>query len=156
MSKLSTKEKATNYETMVHIGKVRDNISAFILMLLERARLHDLSKLQDPELPFFVRHTPDLEKIEYGTQEYLDNLKNIQPALDHHYANNRHHPQHFKEGINEMNLIDLMEMMADWKASTERNKNGNLRKSLEHNAKRFGISGQLLQILENTLEIMDR
>ena len=42
-------------------------------------------------------------------------------------------------------------MLVDWKAATERVKNGNIRKSIEHNAKRYGISEQLTGILENTV-----
>jgi hypothetical protein len=35
------------------------------------------------------------------------------PALKHHYENNRHHPEHFKNNIDDMNLIDLIEMLCD-------------------------------------------
>ena len=48
----------------------------------------------------------------------------FKPAIDHHYANNRHHPEHWPNGINDMTLMDLIEMLADWKAATARNKNG--------------------------------
>jgi len=44
----------------------------------------------------------------------------MKPALEHHYALYRHHPEHFQNGIDDMNLIDLVEMFADWKASSER------------------------------------
>jgi DNA-binding response OmpR family regulator len=54
-------------------------------------------------------------------------------------------------GLNGMDLLDLMEMMADWKASTLRNKDGDISKSLEINKKRFGISDQLFDILNNTI-----
>lgn len=33
--------------------------------------------------------------------------------LDHHYQNNDHHPEHFELGINGMNLLQLLEMLAD-------------------------------------------
>lgn len=38
-----------------------------------------------------------------------------------------------------MNLIDIVEMIADWKAASERQKDGNLLVSIEKNAKRFHI-----------------
>ena len=53
-----------------------------------------------------------------------------------------------------MTLIDLIEMLCDWKAATVRNKNGNIRKSIEHNADRFKMSPQLKQIFENTVREM--
>jgi len=54
-----------------------------------------------------------------------------------------------------MNLIDLCEMIADWKAASERQNNGNLIKSIEINAKRFNIDAQLKQILLNTAKLYD-
>lgn len=52
--------------------------------------------------------------------------------------------------LNGMTLVDLIEMLADWKAATERHDDGSLTKSLTIQKERFGISDQLLQILENT------
>jgi hypothetical protein len=72
--------------------------------------------------------------------------------LDHHYANNRHHPQHHKRGVNDMTLVDVLEMLVDWKAASERHNDGNILKSIEINGRpdRFDLSPQLIQILENT------
>lgn len=91
----------------------------------------------------------------FGSQEYINSLEALKPALDHHYAQYRHHPQHFQNGINDMNLIDIVEMLADWKASSERQQNGNLLTSIEINAERFNISDQLKQILINTAKSLD-
>jgi hypothetical protein len=54
-----------------------------------------------------------------------------------------------------MNLVDLVEMLCDWKASSTRHNDGNIRKSIEINAERFGINQQLVKILENTAELFD-
>jgi hypothetical protein len=75
----------------------------------------------------------------------------LKPALDHHYANNSHHPQFYKNGIDGMNLLDLVEMFFDWKAATERTKDGDIRKSIEINSTRFNISPQLVSIFVNTI-----
>lgn len=50
----------------------------------------------------------------------------------------------------ELDLFDLIEMLFDWKASSERHNNGNILKSIEINAGRFEISPQLAKIFENT------
>ena len=142
-------------QTQAHIEKVRKYIRFFTDRLTTRGENHDASKLGEEELPYFAEHTDRLNEIEYGSDEYKAELEALKPALDHHYAVNRHHPQHFPDGINGMTLIDLIEMIADWKASTERQKAGNLLKSIEINAKRFGISNQLTQILINTAKIME-
>lgn len=54
-----------------------------------------------------------------------------------------------------MNLVDIVEMICDWKASSMRQHDGNLLKSIEANAKRFGYSGQLKQIFINTAKMFD-
>ncbi|GAB3899985.1 hypothetical protein GCM10029964_086700 [Kibdelosporangium lantanae] len=72
-------------------------------------------------------------------------------GLRHHYAHNRHHPEHFADGVNGMTLVDLVEMLADWKAATERTfPHGDLADSLAINRERFGIAPRLMDILANT------
>ena len=139
-------------ETIKHIHEVRKNLSVLIELLDERARLHDLSKLESPEAEVFGEFTPELAKTEYGTEEYIKLLEKVKPAIDHHYSKNRHHPEHHPNGINDFDLLDLCEMLCDWKAATQRNKNGNIRKSIEHNKTRYGISDQLAKIMQNTID----
>jgi hypothetical protein len=53
-------------------------------------------------------------------------------------------------GINGMSLLDLVEMFCDWKAATERHADGDIKRSIEINQKRFNMTPQLASILENT------
>jgi hypothetical protein len=103
----------------------------------------------------FADLTPQLATMTYGSEEYQASLDALKPALDHHYASNRHHPEHFNNGVNDMTLVDIIEMFCDWKASTLRQNDGNLLKSIETNAERFNIEGQLKQILLNTARMLD-
>lgn len=142
-------------ETQKHIEKVRKYIRFFTDKLTTRGVNHDASKLESPEVEIFAEHTDCLKDLIYDSAEYKEHLAAMKPALDHHYATYRHHPEHFQNGIDDMNLIDLVEMFADWKASSERQKDGNLLLSIEKNAKRFNISAQLKQILINTAKTLD-
>lgn len=144
------KEKVTNHDTMTHINHVRRFINEFVKDLLDRSEKHDKSKMEEPELPIFMEFTPKLGTVEYNSNEYKKFLKDMKPALDHHYANNSHHPEHFKNGIDDMDLIDLLEMVADWQASIVRSKNGDINASLKINKDRFKISDQLENVLRNT------
>lgn len=136
-------------DTFLHIRDVVKNLNVVIKDLLSRAEIHDDSKFESPELEIFSEATL-LSDIEYGSKEYKENMQTIRPAIDHHFSKNRHHPQHWPNGIEDMTLTDLVEMLADWKAATKRNKNGNIVKSIEVNAQKFNISPQLRKILENT------
>lgn len=147
---------AMNYQTMIHIQKVARYINRIIMDLIRRAEKHDQSKLETPEAELFAEHTPRLASLEYGTEQYQQSLEALRPALEHHYANNRHHPEHFKNGVEDMNLLDIIEMFCDWKASSERQHGGNLRKSIEEAGARFGMDPQLIKILENSIDIFDK
>lgn len=144
------------FETAMHIREVQRNIHTIVKELLDRASNHDNSKLESPEVEIFDKFTKHLSGLTYGTPEYTENLKQIKPALDHHYSVSRHHPQHFKDGINDMNLVDIIELFCDWYASTKRTSSGNIRKSIEYNAERFAINPQLVKIFENTIEVLDK
>lgn len=152
MSKeLTLEEKATNYETLKHIQEVRDLLLKSCEKLFKRIQEHDQSKLKDPELSTFVEFTPKLKDAKFGSEEYKQFLVDMAPALSNHYANNSHHPQHYENGIDGMDLFDVLEMLLDWKASTLRTKDGDIFKSLDIQKDRFNISPQLYSILNNTL-----
>lgn len=142
-------------QTIEHIEEVRKNIRWFTDKLTSRGVCHDKSKLESPEAESFAEHGNVLSTLVYGSEEYKKNLDSLKPTLEHHYAKNRHHPDHFDEGIKDMTLIDIVEMFCDWRASANRNKNGNLLKSIETNAARFRIDGQLEQIFINTAKSID-
>lgn len=140
--------------TNQHIAEVKNNIDNIIELLHHRAYTHDASKLIDPELDTFARYGDKLKSCTYGSSEYFGYLKEMDAALQHHYSVNRHHPQHFKDGIRGMNLIDLIEMICDWLASTKRHDNGNIDDSIDINQKRFGYTDELKQILHNTVDYL--
>ena len=142
-------------ETQKHIESVRKYIRFMIDKIEMRGVKHDASKLESPEVELFAEVTPKLAETTYGSDEYQGFLDKLKPALDHHYASNRHHPQHFVNGVNDMTLIDIIEMFCDWQASSLRQNDGNLLKSIETNAERFNMDGQLKQILMNTARMLD-
>jgi len=138
-------------QTRKHMQQVSKYINLLSCELLKRAIKHDSSKLEEPEASLFEKLTPKLKDSTYGSEDYNKLLEELKPALDHHYANNRHHPEYHKEGIRGMTLIDLVEFISDCKAASERHSNGDIFKSIEINQKRFGYSDELKQIFINTI-----
>jgi hypothetical protein len=140
-------------ETLNHIGQVKENLGIVSFELGRRGDKHDASKLEPPEAELFCAHTHRLRDLTYGSPEYLDNLKDLAPALEHHYKMNPHHPEHWGTlGVKGMSLLDLIEMLADWYAVTKRHADGDLRKSIEINHKRFDMSDDLTNLLTITAE----
>lgn len=139
-------------DTLDHIHKVQVRLQECISRLTIRAAHHDESKLCEPEKSGFDQLSGQLATLVYGSDEYRVALKAGEPTIAHHYAMNTHHPEHYPDGIAGMSLIDVIEMLADWKAASERTKQGSIAASLAHNKERFGISDQLAAILENTVK----
>lgn len=158
--------------TLDHIARVRELLSLCVADLVERGRVHDASKLLPPEKDAFDRGTPALRGLTYGSPEYKDAFHRygMREAVDHHYAENRHHPEYFatnamglcdpaavRDGtaVSRMTLFDLVEMLMDWKAASERMKDGgDIAESLRVNVDRFGLSPQLASVLANTIREM--
>jgi len=137
-------------DTFLHSQRVGELLVVIIKGLLDRTTCHDRSKTLPPEVDVFDEYTPKLRDSTYGTPEYRALLGGMGAGLRHHYEANRHHPEHFPDGIDGMTLVDLAEMLADWKAATERHADGDLARSLSINGERFAISDQLLSVLRNT------
>jgi regulator of sigma D len=166
-------------ETGKHIRNVQFVMNDMVKELLNRIRCHDCSKYDEIEKESFAEIAPELSKVLYNSDEYKENLKKIKPALEHHQRVNPHHPEHYvryvcngcftiyksipdrcnqcgysqfqKEAdVSGMNLIDLMEMLADWLAATTMSPNGDIMISIEKNQQRFKYSDELKSILKNT------
>lgn len=191
-------EVKANFELLIHCRHVSQGIHKVVKLLLDRADVHDNSKMYSPEVELFAEYSPKLSAVTYGSKEYKDLLDALKPALIHHYSNNSHHPEFHKDvksteidilekdikelesdtdlsevvknrllsrlrsdlevmksSVNNMTLLDIIEMNIDWKAATKKHRDGNIRKSIEHNGVRFGIAPQLSRIFENTVSIFD-
>lgn len=192
-------------DTVAHILLVQALLNKIADMLISRGLMHDQSKFGEHEKPLLDEYTPKLKNVTYGSMEYMEMLKGLRPALEHHYAVNSHHPEHCtlwdcpfcKRRLREedtwvstettdpdgnptrfctlcsgghaiyetsvtnkdrvfslegFDLLDLVEMLCDWKAATTRHADGDIMKSLEVNTKRFHLSPQVTAILENTIK----
>lgn len=137
-------------ETLEHKWLVSHYISLIVKELLDRAEKHDNSKMEPGEVEYFDKLTPMVNSVTYGSDEYKAFLETLRPALAHHYSLNRHHPEHHKGGIEGMDLVDLVEMLCDWKASTLRQQDGDILASIDKNQSRFKYGDELSKILVNT------
>ena len=119
--------------------------------LFRRAAVHDNSKFSPEEFEAYDEAFPELQKYAYGSEELRAVYKKIKPALKHHFAANDHHPDHFENGIQQMNLIQLIEMVCDWLAASERSQTSMLT-GLEINKERYHIDDQLFEAIVNTIK----
>lgn len=135
-----------------HKRKVGYYLQRVVSALFERAVLHDYSKFTPQEFPQYAAALPRFEKSAYGSEEYKVCCRAIKPAIEHHFRVNSHHPEHYPNGVNDMDLLDVVEMVCDWIAASQRVPGGTLRLDLQR--ERFGIDDQLFGIIERTVETL--
>lgn len=139
--------------TMKHIARVRKLLGEFATEMIRRGDVHDASKLTEHETGPLdaMQAVIDREgQVPYGSDEYKRRTAMLKPMLDHHYANNSHHPEHYENGVDGMDLFDLVEMFFDWKAASERGEESAM--NITAACERFEISPQLKSVLENTAD----
>lgn len=141
-------------DTLKHITNVNKLLNIIINELIIRSINHDKSKLESPEKEIFDLYTPKLKNCKFNSDEYNKYKNEMKSALQHHYLNNEHHPEHFSNGILDTNLIDLCEMICDWIAASKRNKDGDIYKSIEELQKKYKYSDDLKKIFINTINIL--
>ena len=145
------------FHTMRHLETVRNFLNACVRELLLRGEQHDQSKLEPPEVDAYetITHQLRVRGLPYGSDEYRAVLRGQQAAIAHHYAHNRHHPEHHAHGVSDMTLIDLLELLCDWKSSSLRQADGDIYKSLEMKHQQLGYSYELASILKNTVDWLE-
>ena len=150
---LKCKEKQAS-DTVEHILKhresVRNKLKFLASEIVRRAEKHDESKLMQPELNWLIQMDKE-PRYQYGTPEYFDKMKKWQKFFKHHYAENRHHPDHFQNGVYDMNIVDICEYISDIISYYDEMHVDDALKTLEAQKERFGFNEQLYQILKNTL-----
>lgn len=137
--------------TLRHIKRVNELLGEFAIELIRRGNVHDNSKFSPEELGPLqeMQNLVDKEgQAPYGGEEYKRRLGILKPMLDHHYANNSHHPESHIKGIDDMSLYDIVEMFCDWKAASERGEESHI--NLSSSKERFNISDQLFSIFESS------
>ena len=148
----------TDFEVLTdiihHISEVSENLLAMKSDLERRAIVHDRSKLEALEFDSFVKTRPQFKKVDYGTKEYQECVNLIKPAIDHHYKNNRHHTAFHKNGFADMNLLDILEMLADWKAASRRSPNLTFKDSLPRAFNKYKIPENMQRHILNTLQYL--
>lgn len=107
-------------ETVIYIKRHKERIkywmTNFANALIQRAEVHDNSKLQEPELSMWrnMDKEPRYPYSEKPDSPYQQKLKRYYPVFEQHWKTNRHHLEYFR--YNEdfgLDLLDLIELICD-------------------------------------------
>ncbi|NQT57707.1 MAG: hypothetical protein HQ557_01870 [Bacteroidetes bacterium] len=127
------------------IGRIVQNLSF-------RASIHDYSKLLNKtEFDCFSEHGLKLSQTTWGTPEWDELIKIIEPVTEQHYSVNRHHVEYFSDGISGMDAIDVIELFADWFARSGGDVSEDL---MEKWLKTYHLSNQFGSVAYRSLRLL--
>jgi len=149
-----TRKNDSASDTLKHRHEVIDKMNDICMRLMQRGVMHDDSKLEPPEKDALDAMDTNMRHLSYGSAEYMDKIKEAGPMLERHRENARHHPEYHGNDFAKMDLLDVVEMLCDWKAATMRHQDGDILKSLEINAKKYDMPEPVRAMLENTIKNM--
>ena len=142
---LATREFLLRFN--VHVSSIRTNLAKISSELTWRASVHDGSKLDDEQLDRYIARHQEIHPLPYVSPERDEVEAKYEDLIEAHHNEYRHHPEHFEHGIDDMNLVDVIEMLCDWAAA-----GADIEKSLKLNSKKYCISPQLMTLLKNTIK----
>jgi hypothetical protein len=152
---METNNEQVTKDIMNHKEKVLKYLNQIISNFTKRGISHDDSKLQSPEKEYYDKYSPEFWKTKYMSDEYKAIQAKMWPGIEHHITNNTHHPEAFEHGVKGMSFLDLMEMLADWKAASERNNATSFIEGMKINKDRWNISDDLYDAMINTVKELD-
>ncbi len=149
---MKSQEQRTREVINKHKLRVFQLMAKLSQEVIKRGYEHDMTKFEPEELPHYVATIDEFDKHPFGTEGYKKAKESLGPSVLHHYKHNRHHPEHFPKGVEDMNLVDVLEMLCDWKSATLNHPEnpGDLGKSIQMLGQKYKISPQLCQIIYNT------
>lgn len=139
-----------------HRRLVGKYMQVMIAALVTRSINHDLSKFGPDEFDGYMEAYPTFCRADYGSALYREACRIAKPAIRHHVTTNRHHPEAHVSGVDDMNLVDLLEMVCDWCAASMRRGREDDFSSLKLGMifERFEIGPQLQSIIANTVRCL--
>jgi len=141
MSAISPEHGEFNERIWDHQERVASTMRDISNDIEDRGDSHDSSKFSEEEYLGFVELFGADFSMDVRSKEYQDIVTNAKTScIQAHYKNNRHHPEHHAN-VADMTLLDLIEMVCDWKgASKSLRHKGGFRDNLAYLKQRKGLT----------------
>lgn len=145
MAELSEETK-TLLIILRHQALVRKYLLNLAHQLQQRALLHDLSKFQLDEFAGIVEINQVAREHRIDSPEYKASIQ--AEAVKLHWSRNPHHPEFYPGGIKDMSLLDLVEMVIDWRAASETYGRTSFSESLRIQRERFMMTDEQYHFIQ--------
>lgn len=148
MEPIELSEELKTFATITrHVALVRKNLQGISQELDRRGLIHDLSKVQLDELGGFINFNRAAREHPYGSEEYKRSMVEHGGVIDLHFSRNSHHPEHHPNGVADMGLFDIIEMVCDWKAASETYGQTSFEEALAIQVDRFGLTSEQVYVI---------
>ena len=138
-------------EIFQHRDYVKVNLDQVCAELERMGDLHDLSKLDEEAFDAFCSTREDFKRANYGDELYKKCTERIKPAVKRHYKLNRHHTDYHENGFSDMDLIDILEMLAGWKGASRRSPDLSFEDSLPKAFEKYKVPENMQKHIRATL-----
>lgn len=142
-----SKETVALRQVIENVKVVKHLLASVQVELISRQLNHDNSKLENPEWNRVL--------YKYDKEEFPMSEEDLEIAKHHHYAHNRHHPERFKNGLNDMHIVDIIELIIDWIGDAYTD-NEDVEQAIKRKAEKYNIDPQLLSIFLNTADWINK
>lgn len=153
--------KDANYKKSVMMHKTHVSLLMEIMSrdIRRKGRLHDVSKLSGIEASMGEMFQEDYNKINVAIPLMPDIEKynnEMAPAFVEHFKNNDHHVEHFKNGLSDMNILQLTELLCDSLAHMIEKGYAKYEclEKIEFQLKSCNASDDLISIAKNTIDYL--
>lgn len=128
-----------------HIMTVQGLLRRVARQLLNRADDHDLSKLGPDELGGMIEIDGIADRYGLNSPEYMVAL--LGKAIKLHQSRHTHHPEYHPNGVEDMSIFDLIEMVCDWKTANKLRGHPEWEKSVDMLVKRLSLSPEYVLLI---------
>lgn len=154
-----TENLSEEVKTLITILKHKGLVQKYLYKLSQeleiRAVAHNLSKLGIDEFIGFIAINKVAREHPYGSKDYKASLKD-NDVIDLHFSKNQHHPEHHNNYVIGMGLVDIIEMVCDWKSASITYGKTTLSEALEIQIERFGLTKEQLYLIKLIIEEIEK
>lgn len=128
-----------------HIMTVQSLVRRLAYQLMLRADTHDLSKFAPDEFGGMIEIDRIADEQGLNSPAYMEALSG--GAIQLHQSRHPHHPEYHSRGIEDMSLLDIVEMVCDWKAANQLRGHPAWGESVQMMADRLNLSSEYLFLI---------
>lgn len=136
-------------ETKKHIEQVQQCLKDICSKLQLRSYDHDMSRYRRPGSLKFREVYSELKETEGNDEIHLSILEKLRILREKYFKTCRYCPESHDNNVSEMNLVDLLELLSDWKADSS-----DLKKTIIENQKKYKYTDELMNVLLNTAKYL--